>query len=236
MAWSALLDILYPRACAICGGKVDPSAEYLCWNCLSSFAFVHSPFCSICGDPIDGKTSGEFQCHYCSSNRPHFDRARSAARYTGVVQELLREFKYREGLWARRDLAGLLEACAVAHFDPNEIDAVTYVPLHPVKFRQRGFNQAEALAAILAKRLRKPLIRRCLIRREYERSQTNLTAKERATNVKGNFEAIWKRRLRGRGVMLVDDVMTTGATVNDCARALKEAGASRVYVVTVARG
>jgi ComF family protein len=236
MAWASLLDILYPRTCAACGGPVGPDFHHVCWDCLSEVLYVRPPYCVLCGDPVEGRVDHAFTCFNCSSANPHFDRARSAARYHGVLQELLREFKYRDALWLRRDLTQLLESCATAHYDVGgDIDAVAFVPLYPARRRERGYNQAEVLAGALARRLRKPLLSHCLMRVRATRTQTNLTAWERATNVRGAFRAR-RRRLEGRGILLVDDVMTTGATVNECARALKESGAARVYVVTVARG
>ncbi|MFH0954425.1 MAG: ComF family protein [Verrucomicrobiota bacterium] len=236
MRWTGLLDLVYPRTCAGCGGPVDPESLHVCWDCLSRVTYVQPPYCSRCGDPVDGRVDDAFVCYHCAESEPFFERARSAARYRGVLQDLLREFKYREGLWLRHELARLLEACVTAHYEPDGIDAVAFVPLYPARRRERGFNQAELLAGSLARRLRKPLLGRCLVRVRPTGSQTNLTAPQRASNVRGAFETRRRRRLEGRNVLLVDDVMTTGATVNECARALKEGGAARVYVVTVARG
>lgn len=235
MSWGALLDLVYPRSCAGCGGEVDAESEHLCWDCMAQVAYVQPPYCAICGDPVEGRIDDAFTCYLCSSATPHFDRARSAVRYNGVLQNVLRSFKYREALWMRTDLGRVMEACVAAHYDPDEIDAVTFVPLYPVRQRERGYNQSELLARVLAGRLRKPL-KRCLARIRPTQTQTNLTARQRATNVKGAFRSRPVQGLEGCRVLLVDDVMTTGATVNECARMLKEGGAERVYVVTVARG
>jgi ComF family protein len=232
----AFLDLFYPRLCAGCGGPVGAEPGHLCWDCLAGITYVKSPYCSLCGDPVEGRIDGEFICYNCTASRPHFDRARSAARYTGSLQNVMREFKYRKSLWVRRDLAGLLAACADAHYDPEQVDAVCFVPLYPAREREREYNQAGLLARALARRMGKPLLGRCLARIRPTPSQTNLTARARATNVAGAFRARWTRRLKGRRVLLVDDVMTTGATVSECARVLKEGGAVAVYVVTVARG
>lgn len=233
MAW---LDVFYPRTCAGCGGPVGDEPGHLCWDCLAGITYVKSPYCSLCGDPVEGRIDADFVCYQCTSSLPHFDRARSAARYTGALQKVMREFKYRKSLWTRRDLVKLLTACAEAHYDPAQINAVCFVPLYPARRRDRGYNQAELLARALSRHLRKPLLKRCLARIRPTPSQTNLTARARASNVEGAFRARWRRRLKGRRVLLVDDVMTTGATVSECARTLKEGGAAAVYVVTVARG
>ena len=236
MAWRTLLDMLYPRTCAGCGKPVAPEPGHLCWDCQSKVVYVQSPYCSICGDPVEGRVDGSFVCYACSESTPFFDRARSAVRYRGVMQDVLQEFKYREGLWMRPDLVRILEACTATHYDMDEIDAVTFVPLYPARHRQRGYNQAEVLADLLAKSIGKPLLRYCLARIKPTPTQTHLTARDRATNVKGAFKTRWLSRLKGRRILLVDDVMTTGATVNECSRVLKAGGAARVVVVTVARG
>lgn len=236
MTWDRLLDLFYPRSCAGCGGAVDGEFHHLCWDCASAVPYVGPPYCSLCGDPVDGKVDGDFVCYFCSSHERFFDGARSAARYRGVLKDVLRRFKYDSALWVRSDLVRLLDACTRAHFDPDAIDAVCAVPLYPVKRRLRSFNQSQLLARSLARRLRKPLLSRCLVRVKPTPSQTNLTARQRATNVRDAFRTRNRRRLAGRSVLLVDDIMTTGATVSECARTLKQGGAAKVYVVTVARG
>lgn len=232
----SLLDLIYPRTCQECGGPADHDARYFCWDCLAEFIYVESPYCSLCGDPVPGTIDHEYICFNCSRTTPHFDRARSAVRYDGVAGRALRAFKYAQATWLSRDLALLLHACITTHYDLLQIDALCYVPMHPVKRRQRGYNQAQLLAGDLARIMRKPVIRRALARARLTESQTNLTASERISNVKGVFAPGRRRGIEGRTILLVDDVMTTGATVNDCARALKEAGAKAVWVATVARG
>jgi ComF family protein len=128
-----------------------------------------------------------------------------------------------------------MQSAVEAHYNVSEIDLVGYVPLYPARRRERGFNQAQLLARGLAQRLGKPLMRRCLVRTRSTETQTHLTAAERLTNVRGAFKARWRRWIEGKRVLLVDDVMTTGATVSECARALKKGGAHHVKVVTVAR-
>ena len=115
-------------------------------------------------------------------------------------------------------------------------DAVTSVPLYPKRERERGYNQAALLGEALARRVGIPFRRRLLGRRRATATQTHLTAAQRVHNVRGVFSVAWPGRVRGARIVLVDDVMTTGATVNECARALQEAGAASIMVLTVARG
>jgi ComF family protein len=162
--------------------------------------------------------------------------ARSAVRFRGGIKDVLHRFKYSAATHVSRDLAVLLQACVRAHYGHAFIDAVAYVPLHAAKQRERTYNQAGLLAADLARLMRRPLAERCLERTRDTATQTRLSARERARNVRGAFVVRHPAWVQGRHLLLVDDVMTTGATVAACSRVLKEAGAASVHVVTVARG
>jgi ComF family protein len=236
LLWTTLLDLIYPRVCELCGKKIGPELHHICWDCLAGLNYIAHPYCSVCGDPVDGQVDHAFVCFNCSETQPHFELARSAARYRGALKDLLCDFKYQHALWLRKDLVRLLISCVSVDFDLSAVDAVTYVPLYPSKQRFRSYNQARLLAEGLAKEIHKPLVYKALSRIKPTITQTNLTAKARATNVRGAFEAGKASHLEGRRILLVDDVMTTGATVNECARALKEGGAKSVFAVTVARG
>jgi len=233
---AGLLDLVFPRTCAGCGGRISGESRALCWDCLSETMVIRPPFCARCGDPVEGRIDHEYECYFCHAYPRGFDRARSAARYDKAIRTALQDFKYHEALWLRGDLADILLACYHTEFAAEEFDLVTYVPLHASKRRRRGYNQAELLAHELSKCIKKPLLRGCLMRLSAGASQTRLTAHARLTNVRGAFVARWPEWLEGRRVLLVDDVMTTGATVSECSRALKLAGATSVQVITVARG
>jgi ComF family protein len=234
--WSGLLDLLYPRACVVCGQEVGEGGHQVCWDCRAGFPIVTEPFCRKCGDPADGVIEGPYTCGWCQRHKVHFDRARSAARYRGSLQAALCAFKYERATCLARDLADLLVACVRTHFCDVEFDAVASVPLHVRRQRDRTYNQAALLAAHVARRLRLSFAPRALVRCRDTATQTNLRATERKANVRGAFATRHDSWLRERYFLLVDDVMTTGATVAECSRVLKEAGAAAVYVVTVARG
>ena len=194
------------------------------------------PFCALCGDPVAGTIDHDFTCYSCSATTPAFDGARSAARYDGVIGEALRKLKYEQALWLAPDLATLLHNCIQAEYPGLTFDLLVPVPLHHVRKRDRGYNQSAVLARelgrILGRKSRAGLLRRI----HPTISQTNLTAKERLSNVAKAFQYKRGKQLAGQKVLLVDDVMTTGATVNACANALKKGGAASVHVITAARG
>jgi ComF family protein len=231
----ALLDIVFPRACAACGGPVGAESLHLCRDCLLAIEIIQSPYCARCGDPVSGRIEHEYVCSACRATPPAFDLARSAARFQGGLREALHTFKYGNGVHLRSDLGMLLRACVETHYAVSDFDALTYVPLYHAKERERTYNQSHVLAAELARALGK-LVFRHVARVRATPSQTTLTTRERALNVKNAFQVLERRWLEGRSVLLIDDVMTTGATVNEVARVLKEAGAPRVLVATVARG
>jgi ComF family protein len=230
------LDLLWPRVCEVCGGGVVGLSRYLCWDCLAALPLIQAPFCARCGDPVEGAITRDFICSACVDRPPAFAQARSAVRFRGPVKDVLHRFKYSAATHVSRDLATLLHACVRTHFGRESIDAVTYVPLHPVKERARTYNQARLLAGDLARLMCVPMADGCLARERHTATQTRLSAKERARNVRGAFTARNEGWILGRYFLLVDDVMTTGATVAECSRVLKEAGAAGVRVVTVARG
>lgn len=228
--------MLYPRRCIGCGETAPSSFHYICWECWSDSARVEPPFCSLCGDPIAGTVDHDFICYACSAEKPAFNGARSAARYDGVVGEALRQLKYEQALWLAPDLATLLHNCIRAEYPNQVFDLLVPVPLHPVRKRTRNYNQSAVLAQELARQIKHKNHPELLKRVRPTISQTNLTAKARLSNVSQAFQHRKKARLAGKNVLLVDDVMTTGATVNACAKALKKGGAASVYVITAARG
>ncbi|VGO15932.1 hypothetical protein PDESU_04521 [Pontiella desulfatans] len=234
MKW--FLDMVYPRNCIGCGVPSPETFRFICWDCWTDAAKVEPPFCKLCGDPVAGAVDHGFTCYSCTAAKPSFDAARSATRYDGVVGEALRQLKYDKALWLAPDLAAVLRNCLLAEYPGRRFDLVVPVPLYHVRRRGRGYNQSAVLAKELGRRIGCPSMPGMLRRIQPTTTQTNLTAPQRLSNVKNAFESRRQKWLAGRRVLLVDDVMTTGATVDACAKALKQGGASSVHVLTVARG
>ena len=232
-------DLIWPRRCAVreCGRRSDRPRRHICSRCFASLPFLESGGeCDRCGSPVPAKTVHSFVCEECMAHPPAYERARSALRYALAARELVMEFKYRRGLHLTEDFGDLLEATARAKFETSAIDAVVPVPLHPHRMRERGFNQSELLARTLARRLDRRMDARSLVRRRDTEHQARLGGAERKRNL--NEAAFAVRRpgyVRGRTILLVDDVMTTGTTLSVCAKALLRAGAARVWGLTVAR-
>ncbi len=234
-AASLALDLVFPRYCAICGAPASPEYLYLCWNCRARLPIITPPYCEICGQPV-ASGAGGFVCSRCRANTPWFDCARSICRYQGAMGQLVRDFKYNAALWLRHDFNLLLRAGLAAHYAAQHVDAIVFVPLHAYKERRRSFNQAQILGEGLSRQSPRLPVISALRRVRPTETQTHLTAARRIANVKGVFQVRPRVNLQGLNLLLLDDVMTTGATANECARALKAAGAARVYVLTLARG
>lgn len=231
-----LSDLLYPRVCLACHGNADREHGFLCWDCRAGFEYITGEFCAQCGDPIEGVAGHDFRCSACQEHRPGFILARSAVRHRGPFRNAVWAFKYENAICLAADFAQLLEGCIRAQYGHVAFDAVTCVPLYPRKERERTYNQSALLGKETARWLRLPFFAGCLARVRDTSTQTHLSAAGRRRNVRGAFEARAAEWIDGRTLLLVDDVMTTGATVDECARMLKRAGAAGVYVATLARG
>jgi ComF family protein len=236
----ALLGFFYPEICQVCRlDRATAPEGYVCQSCRSGQDGVHrirEPFCARCGLPFAGAITGPFECGNCRELDLYFDYARSAVGARGVVLDVIHRYKYRRAVWFEPFLAELLNRAAVPELACDAWDAIVPVPLHPLKRREREFNQAERLARRLARTTGIPLNTRLLRRVECTRTQTMLSRTERQDNVRGAFALRTAQPLERARIVLVDDVLTTGATTSECARVLKSAGAQKVAVWTLARG
>ena len=234
-ATDALLSLLFPPHCATCGADT-PARRHLCDGCLEKAARIEAPFCRQCSQPFDGAIDGQFTCSNCEGRGFHFDCAVSRYRSTGLVRELMHRFKYGRCLYLSLPLVEWLdETLDDERIRAQSFDGLVPVPLHAARRREREFNQADVLARLLAKR-RGVRVIHALVRIRYTTTQTRLDREERMQNLRNAFRVRHSRRVSESHLILVDDVFTTGSTVDECARVLKESGAASVRVVTVARG
>jgi ComF family protein len=229
------LGFFYPNVCQCCqANRATPREGYVCAECWTQVRFIRPPFCERCGLPFAGEITAPFECTNCRELELHFSSARSAVVAKTLVLEVIHRFKYSRALWHENFLADLLIREAAPVLRGQCWDALVPVPLHPQKWREREFNQAEILARRLGAAVKIPVDAKSLQRTLPTVTQTFLTREQRAKNMDGAFVA--KGDLTGRKIVVVDDVFTTGATTSASAQALRAAGAGEVCVWTVARG
>jgi ComF family protein len=229
---ASLLEFFLPRMCLFCGVPVgEGAAVAVCPECEAQITWVASPLCACCGMMFAERDGPDHLCGECQGDPPPFARARAAAIYDGPVTRAITGFKFSRQMaflpvmqhWLKRPLC--LEMAAAA-------DLLAPVPLHPKRIKHRGFNQALLLAQVFPQT---PVDREAVVRTRHTPPQVGLKPKERRDNVKGAFSVPDPALVKGKHVLLVDDLYTTGATVKECAKVLRKAGASRVEVLTVAR-
>jgi len=218
------LSLLFPEVCQICErGRATPPEGFVCGDCRAQVKLVRRPFCERCGRPVAGAVSTSFECQHCRELEPEFDYARSAAVAHGVLLDIIHRYKYHRALWFEPFLGELLTAAAAEDLKAGRWDWLMPVPLHPTKRRERQFNQSERLAKALAGGVDLPMKSRLLRRVIPTRTQTALSREERLKNLRGAFAVRDPGQAKDRRIVLIDDVLTTGATTNECAKVLKAA-------------
>ena len=232
--FQAAVSLLYPATCTICRKHVR-AGEYLCDSCDANIVRIVPPFCETCSEPFEGSINTAFTCANCAHRTIYFDTAIAAYRGRGIVRDVSHEFKYNRQMHLRH-LVGRWLCAAVddERLCNHRFDIIVPVPLHPARQRERGFNQACLLAELLGGHTSIPC-RAMLKRLRYTTTQTALDRSERMENLHNAFRLRKNADVRGLRVLLIDDVLTTGSTLNECARVLKRAGAKSVYAATAAR-
>ena len=234
---NASLAFLYPEACQLCGEQRARFSDGLvCSSCWQQVRFIRPPYCDRCGLPFEGDITTKFECSNCRDAELHFTSARSAVEAKGTVLEVIHRYKYQRAMWFEPFLADLFLREALPALRNQKWDCIVPVPLHPVKEREREFNQAARLAAHLGRALKIPVNQKCLERVLPTDTQTRLSRDQRAANMRNAFAPRDITDLKGRRVVVVDDVLTTGATTSACAKVLLKGGAAEVCVWTGARG
>ena len=240
-ALSRALDALYPPACALCDAGLT-HGRALCAACAADLPRLAAPFCQCCGEMFQGRIDGPFTCPNCHDLSFAFEFARPALVRDARTLELIHRLKYRREIHLACELGRLARA---ALDDPRLVPALAGrwplvpVPLHRARLRLRHFNQAGEIARVLSDQTGLPVLH-ALRRTRPTATQTRLSRKQRLENLRGAFALTrqGRRRLESdpAGAVLIDDVLTTGSTVHECAKTLRRAGFLRVVVVTVMRG
>ncbi len=230
--------LVYPPHCVVCGRPTQEDEDrYLCRDCIGTIRFVNGPTCRKCGHELGPYTAAGTRCANCRNMPLRFDRAVAAAHHAGAARHMVLAFKFAAQKYHAFPLSKLLAACLNDTDIPEKAQLIVPVPLHRSRLRSRGFDQSELLARELGDRLGLPVSTKILRRIVNTPPQTRATSRAgRRANVKGAFRVRrFAALIRGKSLLLVDDVLTTGATTSECAGVLKRAGAKRVYVATATR-
>lgn len=235
----ALLDMIYPPQCALCGVFLErgggTAVGDFCPDCLGKFQAITSPLCPVCGSSFVSRAGEDHPCEDCISARPVYDVLRAPFLYEGALMEAIHQFKYGRRTNLGRTLGRLTTEFAQGWLGGESDLVMMPVPLHPRRLRKRGFNQSLVLARHVARRIHADLDYLSLRRVKHTEPQTGLGKEERSRNMKRAFALTRTDAARGRHVVLVDDVATTGSTLNECARVLKRAGCRSVRCLVLAR-
>jgi len=227
-------DICFPPRCLFCGVDLPPGEKLLlCDDCQPNLNLLTGDCCPRCGKPHLA-SSGDHLCGPCLRGDTHFEAGRSVVAYEGPLRDCVHAFKYGRQT-ACLATFGLLFRQVVADSFLFEADLILPVPLHKARLRQRGFNQSTMLAREFFPERKRKISTSVLLRQRSTAPQTSLSGRERRTNLRGAFRVKNPDRVKGKRVVLVDDIYTTGSTLNECARTLKKAGAERVTALTLAR-
>ena len=232
-ALKPVLDLIFPPLCLTCGVILSTSRNIdICELCWQKITHIEEPYCSKCGIPFSNYGGDSHLCGFCLQKRPLFTLARSALLYEDVVAKLIGNFKYNGDWSGLRSLLFLTKKSA-AFLTLSTPDLIIPVPLHNERLKERGFNQS----LILAKKIfpdDKAKIVCNLVRNKNTVPQQGLNGLERRKNIKKAFSVNSPQEIKGNNICLVDDVYTTGTTVNECAKSLLKAGAKTVSIFTIA--
>ncbi len=231
---STLFQFLLPRQCPCCEKFLEEDQEGFCSDCLTRIRWIEPPFCSVCGIPFVSREVETHPCGACVTHRRYFTMARALAAFEGSLQQAVHRWKYEGKTHLTPFFAEWIAEGLNRYWKSDSLDLLIPVPLHPSRLRERGFNQALLLVKDLSRRTGIPYRKKILQKKKPTIPQVNLGGAEREKGVRGTFHVADKEELLGTSVLLVDDVYTTGATVNECAKALLGGGAERVDVLTLA--
>ena len=235
---AAILDLIYPRYCLVCNSSLNHTdRRALCSECTNKVTFINQDTsCPRCGLDLGPYVQPDTLCQECHAHPPRFTKAIAVAGYDGVIREAIHKFKYAKERVLLDELSGLLIARwqGVRHLVP-QMDAIMPAPLYLGKLKERGFNQSQLLAERLSQSTDIPLEIDNLIKIRPTPDQAGLDSVNRKKNLIDAFEVTNSKAIDGKNILLIDDVLTTGATASEIARTLKKAGAKGVYVLVLAR-
>lgn len=227
-----LINLLFPKdiKCIVCDEELNSNKLYsLCDKCLQNLPFNSGKTCLRCDEPIVSQAN---YCLNCKNHKPHYKQNKSVFIYDGIIKTFVRGLKFDNKKYYANTMANFIASEYVKL--KVEFDIVIPVPLHKIRLKDRGYNQANLLCNALKEKLKVNVDDKVLEKHTYTKAQAYLNKAERQKNLENSFKVIDKTKIKGKTVLLIDDVFTTGSTINECAKVLKSAGAKEVYSLTFA--
>lgn len=232
-----LKDLIFPNYCPGCKNIIRETEEnsLICPGCWDKIEKNLPPFCASCGRHLNARAIEKNTCASCANEKFYFNRAFSPCLYTGTVKKLIHEFKYRGKDYLGKPLGSLMNMFIKDYRLPVEhLDFIIPMPLHKIRQREREFNQAEILSQQISKEFNMEILTGGLIRSKPTKAQARLALKERLRNMEESFLVAKPHLIEDKNLLLVDDVLTTGATASEAAKSLKESGAKVILLMTLA--
>ena len=227
-----VLDVIYPKnlTCVFCGDEIFDENRYCtCKNCKESLPTIFGKICEKCGEPLENMASF---CENCKNGKHFYTKSRSAFVYEGCVSSGILNFKFHNGQYYSKPFANYL---ADLYKDQKyNCDLIIPVPIHVTRLKERGYNQSELLAKDLGEIINLPVDTKSLTKVKKTKNQAELDFKQRHSNLEKAFKVTNKKQIKDKIILLIDDVYTTGSTIDECAKELTKAGAKSVYALTIA--
>jgi len=240
VTFSAILndfsEVIFPSRCLGCSEILHPfTGQMFCPECNDKVNFIDGSMCPVCGTTFSDSPAEDHLCGECLEKKPYFSAARAVFSYEDIILNAIHQFKYHRDISTGKILASFVADFSFPDIDFSDCSLILPVPLHVKRLRERGFNQSLILARALGKKHHIPVSFSLLKRKLFTPTQAGSNKKERKQNIKGAFQITHPQKIAGQNIILVDDVYTTGATVNECSKILIRAGAEKVSVLTLAR-
>ncbi len=230
----AISDLLFPPVCVFCGIEHVSADSEMCEKCARDVVWVDDPICQRCGIPTPGlNQGGQKLCGKCLQDLPPFDKARFSVFYSSVIRRGILHFKFYNSLFYAEALSRFLERTFRDHFSEEDLDAIIPIPVHDKRLLKRGYNQCEILSTKLGAKVGVPVMTNTLLKKRNTVPQTQLKRRQRVDNVKGSFSVNNTASIKGKRLLVLDDVFTTGSTLTEASLALKRHGASSVQALVL---
>jgi len=231
------VNLVYPISCFSCGIKLNLENNMpICMECFQKIKWNAPPYCIRCGKSMSEQRQYRSICAECKSSNFYFVRIWSCCIYEGIIKDAILRFKYSENLYLVPFFKEVMAKFIKNNIDKDIADVIIPVPLFSSRLREKGFNQSKILADIVKEILNKPILLNALKKVKSTKPQQELNRQERLSNLSGAFSVFNSKEIKNKNILLIDDVLTTGATLNECARVLKEVLCKEVFALTVARG